>query len=848
MADYTASNAAELAAAIAAANLSTDPVNTITLTASITLTADLPLIHPDPGSTLVIDGDGFTVSGNNDHRIFFADTGKLVLKDVTLADGYAEGGDGGAGSSGGGGGMGAGGALFVNATADVTLVNVAFADNAVKGGTGGQGVLATGGGGGGGLGGDGGSAGFFAADHDDFDDTPGLGVFGGGGGGGGFNGNGGAGGAAVGDQDGGNGGDGAALGQAEAGSGATRNGTGGTGGLDGGGGGGGGAGAILQEGGGGGGGGIDGSDTEDRAGANGGDFGGGGGGGGALFGGGDDEFDVGDGGFGGGGGGSGVVVAIFGGGQGGFGGGGGGESPLGLLGGEGGFGGGNGGSRLEDIDNAGVYAAGGGGGGAGFGGAIFVRDGGKLTIGTASLSDNSATGGEGGTSLTSSVVGESGQGAGTGLFLQGIGTLTFDPGAGQVATIADTIVDEQGLLASGYDTYIPRFSYDPGAWGVWKSGDGTLILSGNNAYVGETHVDAGRLQVDGSIAYSMTTRVSNGATLGGNGTTGDVVVEAGGILGAGNSAGRLSTGDLLLASGAIFDVEIGGTVAGVGGYDQIAALGSVALGNATLDLSLLSGFAPNFGDAFEIVDNNGADAVAGTFSGLAEGAEFVAAGRAFEISYKGGDGNDVVVTAIQAVITGTSGNDFVNATNTIFGELPATDAGDIISGKGGNDKLYGIGGNDEIYGDDGKDKLYGDDGDDYVSGGKGKDKLYGGSGVDTLDGGKGKDKLTGGGDADTFVFSTTLKKNVFDRVTDFEHGKDVFNLSQDVFKKLGPIGELRAEQFHVGKAKGDDAQVVYQKSKGLLIYDKNGSKSGGDKVFAKVDKGTTLHHDDFFVV
>lgn len=45
MADYTASNAAELAAAIAAANLSTDPVNTITLTASITLAADLPTIQ-----------------------------------------------------------------------------------------------------------------------------------------------------------------------------------------------------------------------------------------------------------------------------------------------------------------------------------------------------------------------------------------------------------------------------------------------------------------------------------------------------------------------------------------------------------------------------------------------------------------------------------------------------------------------------------------------------------------------------------------------------------------------------------------------------------------------------------
>ncbi|MBN9022943.1 MAG: hypothetical protein J0H08_12795, partial [Rhizobiales bacterium] len=368
-------------------------------------------------------------------------------------------------------------------------------------------------------------------------------------------------------------------------------------------------------------------------------------------------------------------------------------------------------------------------------------------------------------------------------------------------------------------------------------------------YIGETTVHAGRLQVDGSIAYSMTTRIENGATLGGNGRTGDVVVEAGGLIGAGNSAGRLTTGDIILLSGATFQVEIGGTSAGIGGYDQVAVLGGVSLGNSTLDLSLLSGFSPAFGNAFEIIDNNGADPVAGTFKGLAEGAEFVAAGRAFEISYKGGDGNDVVLTAIQAVITGTSGNDVVNATNTVVGQLPATDGDDIIYGKGGNDQLYGLAGNDEIYGDNKKDKLYGGDGDDYVSGGNGKDVLKGGNGADTLDGGKGKDKLTGGDGADTFVFSTALDKKKFDKITDFGTGDDVINLSQDVFKKLGPLGELRAEQFHVGKkAKGDEAQIVYQKNKGMLFYDKNGAKSGGDTLFAKVDKGTALHHDDFFVV
>src|SRR5262249_20617694 len=40
------------------------------------------------------------------------------------------------------------------------------------------------------------------------------------------------------------------------------------------------------------------------------------------------------------------------------------------------------------------------------------------------------------------------------------------------------------------------------------------------------------------------------------------------------------------------------------------------------------------------------DRVAGTFAGLPEGATFVAGGQTFQISYTGGDGNDVALTAI----------------------------------------------------------------------------------------------------------------------------------------------------------------------------------------------------------
>ena len=69
-----------------------------------------------------------------------------------------------------------------------------------------------------------------------------------------------------------------------------------------------------------------------------------------------------------------------------------------------------------------------------------------------------------------------------------------------------------------------------------------------------------------------------------------------------------------------------------------------------------------------------------------------------------------------------------------------------------------------------------------------------------------------------------------------------------MFKKLGPDGELQAKHFALGAAKGDKAQIVYTARDGTVNYDKNGAKAGGEKVFAKVDKGTVLHHDDFFLV
>ena len=81
-------------------------------------------------------------------------------------------------------------------------------------------------------------------------------------------------------------------------------------------------------------------------------------------------------------------------------------------------------------------------------------------------------------------------------------------------------------------------------------------------------------------------------------------------------------------------------------YDQIAAEG-VGLVNGRLDLTYLEGGVIKKGDTFTIIDNKGSYPIEGNamFKDLPEGAEVTVGGAIFKISYVGGDGNDVVLTA-----------------------------------------------------------------------------------------------------------------------------------------------------------------------------------------------------------
>ncbi|MDY6955153.1 MAG: filamentous hemagglutinin N-terminal domain-containing protein, partial [Thermodesulfobacteriota bacterium] len=175
-----------------------------------------------------------------------------------------------------------------------------------------------------------------------------------------------------------------------------------------------------------------------------------------------------------------------------------------------------------------------------------------------------------------------------------------------------------------------------------KEGEGILTLSHvSNTYAGDTTVEEGTLNVTGTLTDSVVT-VNNGTTLQGTGNIiGTVTVDPGATLAPGESAGRLSTGDLALNAGATYFVELNGTTVG-DDYDQVDVTGAVDLGGATLDVAL--GFTPSPRQTFTIVENDGSDPVVNTFNGLDDGALFNSRGSRFRITYAGGDGNDVVLT------------------------------------------------------------------------------------------------------------------------------------------------------------------------------------------------------------
>lgn len=140
---------------------------------------------------------------------------------------------------------------------------------------------------------------------------------------------------------------------------------------------------------------------------------------------------------------------------------------------------------------------------------------------------------------------------------------------------------------------------------------------------------------------SRSMNVYEGGVISGNITGGDFDVY--GVVSPGNnSIGKITARAIALMDPGVYKVKI----LNKDHYDQIDAIEGVMLGYSRLDLTYLEGGVIKKGDTFTIIDNKGIHPVEGTFKDLPEGAEITAGGVTFKISYVGGDGNDIVLTAL----------------------------------------------------------------------------------------------------------------------------------------------------------------------------------------------------------
>jgi outer membrane autotransporter protein len=169
-----------------------------------------------------------------------------------------------------------------------------------------------------------------------------------------------------------------------------------------------------------------------------------------------------------------------------------------------------------------------------------------------------------------------------------------------------------------------------------KIGNGMLTLSGADTYTGPANVNAGILNVNGSLV--STVFVNAGGTLKGNGFIGGLVVGPGATVAPGNSIGTLTVnGNVNFLPGSFYQVEANAA----GQSDKIVATGTATLAGGTVQV-LAENQAYARQTRYTILTANGG--VTGTFAGVTSNLAFLTP----TLSY---DPNDVFLTLNRNDIT-----------------------------------------------------------------------------------------------------------------------------------------------------------------------------------------------------
>lgn len=204
-------------------------------------------------------------------------------------------------------------------------------------------------------------------------------------------------------------------------------------------------------------------------------------------------------------------------------------------------------------------------------------------------------------------------------------------GISPITTSANSVLRVTATTQDSYLYFGPMFLTTPDGF----TNNGLIEL---NSAVGAFHARVGKFEF-GSNTYTITN--SSTGILSGNGII-YADIEGTGTISPGLAGpGQLTINGHTTLNGS-FNVDLKGTTAGAE-FDQLVAKGGVSVGGS---LSVNVNYSAKVGESFVIIDNDGTDDVMGTFAGLPQFGTFSAAGTLFQINYKGGTGNDVVLTVI----------------------------------------------------------------------------------------------------------------------------------------------------------------------------------------------------------
>jgi len=160
----------------------------------------------------------------------------------------------------------------------------------------------------------------------------------------------------------------------------------------------------------------------------------------------------------------------------------------------------------------------------------------------------------------------------------------FDQQIGSLAGSGSVDLATATLTAGGNGGSTEFSGTIDGTGSLVKTGSGELALTGTNTYSGDTHVDEGRLRVDGDIGSSAVFVGSQGTLLG-SGRVGATTVE-GRLLARAEGSPLTIGGDLTLGEDAVTTVEVAESQSGRFIVEGSALLGGVLIVNPVEAISV----------------------------------------------------------------------------------------------------------------------------------------------------------------------------------------------------------------------------------------------------------------------